>query len=562
MGDVEIEDCVTMAQFNELRQSMEEKQDRLTRDLQALLTEIRGRHQPHDGASNHGEDGEDSDGRAAARRAREQERRNQGATHGRGRGRGRRNDDNDESEDVDEDNHSQYRGGRRHHRRGNHEKRFGKLKFTMPKFDGGSDPEAYFTWELKVDKIFHLHNYSEEKKLAMASLEFDGYALIWWEQLLRDREEDGENPIATWDEMKREMRIHFVPKHYQRDLFDKLQNLKQGSLSIEEYYKEMEKAMIRANVYEDEEQTIAHFMVGLHRNIQRIVEFQPYRCLIDLGGFRGKNAAAQGMNSKPSASTTTLVGSTAKSSGIQCFKCGGCGHVIKECLNNRVIIVKDNGEYESASEEEVEEEYDDEAHEDEEHTRCEFEQGAALVVAQILSVQMKEAENGQRHNLFQTRAKVQYKVVKVIIDGGSCHNLASCEMVDKLGLKLQRHPHPYHVQWLNDSGDIKIGYRVKVPFKIGEYVDTIECDVAPMSVCHLLLGRPWQYDRYTQHCGRTNQYTLDLKGKKFVLKPMTPQQIMAEHLQKQTEISTASEGREEQKKLSSIHNSVSATSQI
>ena len=293
-----------------------------------------------------------------------------------------------------------------------------------------------------------------------------------------------------------------MPKHYRRDLFDKLQNLKQGSLSVEEYYKEMEKAMIRANVYEDEEQTIARFRAGLHRNIQRIVEFQPYHHLIDLvhqatkaerqlqqdaknskplsygmrtmsgggksisrftaapssaksssgdlhsnvhGVFRGKNAAAQGMSSKPSASTTTLVGSTAKSSGIQCFKCGGRGHVIKECPNNRVIIVKDNGEYESTSEEEVEEEYDDEAHEDEEHTRCEFEQGAALVVAQILSVQMKEAENGQRHNLFQTRAKVQDKVVKVIIDGGSCHNLASREMVDKLGLKLQRHPHPYHV---------------------------------------------------------------------------------------------------------------------
>jgi hypothetical protein len=50
---------------------------------------------------------------------------------------------------------------------------------------------------------------------------------------------------------------------------------------------------------------------------------------------------------------------------------------------------------------------------------------------------MKEAEIGQRHNLFQTRAKVQDKVVKVIIDGGSCHNLASREMVEKLGLKLQ-----------------------------------------------------------------------------------------------------------------------------
>jgi hypothetical protein len=155
-----------------------------------------------------------------------------------------------------------------------------------------------------------------------------------------------------------------------------------------------------------------------------------------------------------------------------------------------VIIVNDNGEYESASEEDVEEENVDDTHGDEEHTGCEFEQGASLVVAQILSVQMKEAEIGQRHNLFQTRAKVQDKVVKVIIDGGSCQNLANREMVDKLGLKLQRHSHPYHVQWLNDSGDIKIGYKVKVPFKIGEYVDTVECDVAPMTVCHMLLGRP------------------------------------------------------------------------
>jgi polyribonucleotide nucleotidyltransferase len=152
----------------------------------------------------------------------------------------------------------------------------------MPKFDGRSDPEDYFTWELKVEIIFRLHNYSEEKKLAMASLEFEGYDLIWWEQLLRAREEDGEDPIITWQEMKREMRICFVPKHYRRDLFNKLQNLRQGSFSVEEYYKEMEKAMIRANVYEDEEQTIARFMAGLHRIIQRIVEFQPYRCLIDL----------------------------------------------------------------------------------------------------------------------------------------------------------------------------------------------------------------------------------------------------------------------------------------
>jgi hypothetical protein len=114
-------------------------------------------------------------------------------------------------------------------------------------------------------------------------------------------------------------------------------------------------------------------------------------------------------------------------------------------------------------------------------------------------VQVKEAENGHRYNLFQIGAKVEGKVCKVIIDGGSCHNLASKEMVEKLGLKLLRHPHPYHVQWLNDSEDIKIGYKVKVPFKIGKDIDSVECDVVPMTVCHLLLGRPWQYDHQSLH---------------------------------------------------------------
>lgn len=91
--------------------------------------------------------------------------------------------------------------------------------------------------------------------------------------MLNDREEAGQGAVRTWAEMKREMRARFVPEHHRHDLFDKLQNLKQGNLSIHEYYKEMEKEMIRANVFEDQEQSIARFMFSLHRNIQCIVEF-------------------------------------------------------------------------------------------------------------------------------------------------------------------------------------------------------------------------------------------------------------------------------------------------
>jgi hypothetical protein len=60
----------------------------------------------------------------------------------------------------------------------------------------------------------------------MATLEFDGYALIWWEQMLNDREETRQGEVHSWSEVKREMRARFVPKHYHRVLFDKLHNLK------------------------------------------------------------------------------------------------------------------------------------------------------------------------------------------------------------------------------------------------------------------------------------------------------------------------------------------------
>lgn len=145
MSEINPEDCVTMAQFNELRRNMEARQDRMAQDVQNILGHFENINPFGGDASVHS--GEDEE------------------------------DDNDDLP---------YRFGRIPRRRNNDEERLGKLKFTIPKFDGGSDLEAYLMWELKVDKIFHIHNYSEEKKLAMASLEFEDYALIWWEQLMNE----------------------------------------------------------------------------------------------------------------------------------------------------------------------------------------------------------------------------------------------------------------------------------------------------------------------------------------------------------------------------------------
>ena len=72
------------------------------------------------------------------------------------------------------------------------------------------------------------------------------------------------------------MRRQFVPSHYYRDLYKKLQNLTQGYKSVDDYHKEMEIAMIRANLEEDREATMVRFLNGLNRDIVNVVELQHY----------------------------------------------------------------------------------------------------------------------------------------------------------------------------------------------------------------------------------------------------------------------------------------------
>jgi len=76
-----------------------------------------------------------------------------------------------------------------------------------------------------------------------------------------NRRRNHERPVETWEEMKAIMRRRFVPSHYYRDLYQKLQRLR----SVDDYNKEMEIAMIRANIEEDREATMARFLNGLNR---------------------------------------------------------------------------------------------------------------------------------------------------------------------------------------------------------------------------------------------------------------------------------------------------------
>jgi hypothetical protein len=115
----------------------------------------------------------------------------------------------------------------------------------------------------------------------------------------------------------------------------------------------------------------------------------------------------------------------------------------KKCRTKRVMVVLEDGEYDFACD------FDDDtfaligardgansdSDKDMEVMGAETtDQYKSLVAQRVLSVQLRKAEHDQCHNLFQTRGVVKDRAIRIIIDGGSCNNLASIDMVEKLAL--------------------------------------------------------------------------------------------------------------------------------
>ncbi|XP_073267795.1 uncharacterized protein [Populus alba] len=256
--------------------------------------------------------------------------------------------------------------------------------------------------------------------------------------------------------------------------------LNQGSRSVDEYFKEMEIAMIRANVIEDWEATMARFLNGLNRDIANVVELQHCVELEDMvhmatkverqikrrlstrfqtnsassssiwrPNFKTEGAAQPKPYARvepPKAKKDTHTDGKGKfeyqpnrDRDIKCFKCLGKGHIASQCPNRRVMLTRDNGE--------------------------------------------------------------------------------------KLNLSCIKHTRPYRLQWLNECGEVRVTKQVLIAFAIGKYSDEILCDVVPMHASHLLLGRPWQFDRKVIHDGFRNRFTIVKDGKTITLVPLSPKQV-------------------------------------
>eukprot|EP00253_Pinus_taeda_P013177 PITA_13177 len=366
-----------------------------------------------------------------------------------------------------------------------------KPKLEIPNYDGSLSADVLLDWISELDKYFENEEVSEDKRVRFAATKLKGHALLWWDSVQADRRRMNKLPIKRWPRMVAKLKGRFVPKDYQVKLYRRVQNLWQKGMTVKEYMEEFYRVNLRAGYTDDTLEKTARKQNNKRGRGNGRGRGQSYG--------RGKTATNSEEGSSSRASGTAEKGESTRGgrpyqrgrgsgcgrgTNVQCYRCHKWGHRSFKCpeaehVGQRGAFVAQPEESEAQPRE----------------IENVAETGEAVILNMVLLKPSKEkAEQTQRKALFRTVCKSQGKCCKLIIDSGSTDNLIATEMVEKLGLKRLKHPTPYKVSWLQKGHQLLVDEHCEVEFHIGKYHDTVVCDIMPMDVCHILLGRPWQYD--------------------------------------------------------------------
>ncbi|XP_056862326.1 uncharacterized protein LOC108834545 [Raphanus sativus] len=321
-------------------------------------------------------------------------------------------------------------------------------------------------------------------RLALVVMRFRGHAATWWKQLKTTRSRTGKEPIHSWEKLTKHLRQTFLPHNYERTMYTRLQNLRQGNRTVDEYAEEFSLLLTCNEINDSQVQLVSRFIGGLRPQLQSsMAQFDP--STIGEAHRRAASFEQQSRSGNWSSSSTRpraqdQTASTTPPTATTDASTSATKPATQDEQQLRRSTRPSTDVYDSQEEN-----------------------------AQDDGSNIHQTSGDQGQLLLLHRSVYHHN-----------NQMTSEIAIRKLGIPTEPHPAPYALGWLSEGVSVRITRRALVSFSIGPiYKDRFYCDVASMDISHLILGRPWEYDRKVVHDGAKNTYNFTWNSQQIVLLP-------------------------------------------
>ena len=289
----------------------------------------------------------------------------------------------------------------------------------------------------------------------------------------------GEPSIIQWAVMKAKLQEKYIPPSYKSQLFSYMINLKQITLNVAKYSAKFEEARLRCSEFHAKDQFSIYtcFVNGLRFDIQMMVKLHAphtvddaYQKALEVEKFNRPSSFAhtgqsksQSMSSDDNTMPNNIrsqesslrnslpiaspIESRASNSLVFCHKCHHKGHIASRCPQRALVLDVEQSSLED-EEGQIVNPLDYSGDCDDVHEDCDDE-ACVGVVRFVLSTTV-DNDHWKRTSIFHTVIQSGDKKCKLVIDGGSSMNVVSKDVVKLLNLKVESHPNPFRVAWVND----------------------------------------------------------------------------------------------------------------
>ncbi|CAA0806050.1 F-box associated ubiquitination effector family protein, partial [Striga hermonthica] len=150
------------------------------------------------------------------------------------------------------------------------------FRVEIPEFDGGVDGSEFVDWWAAVEATLSFKEVPDERRVALVATCFRGRAAVWWMNVSSLRHRQGKQPLSSWIKFRELVEREFVPFIYDTIVYQQLQNLRQGTRSVNDYTMQFRRLLTRVALRETKNQLVARYVGGLRAGIRETLNmFRP-----------------------------------------------------------------------------------------------------------------------------------------------------------------------------------------------------------------------------------------------------------------------------------------------